>query len=251
MANLALQVGRALFAARSLTPVPVLAVIVAVVVRGRGDPGPGGWAIDRALDVAGFAAAALGQALRALVLGQVPEGTSGQGPTLEAATLNTRGPYAHVRNPLYLGNLLLCLGLLLIAHRPWAYALGLGFFAVQYAFIVRAEEAFLRERFGAAYDAWAATVPRWIPRLRPAAPGTLRVRFDARRALFKEHNPCAAWATAALALLAWEAWTRRGADATARLAVLGASAAAVGVAFVAIKGEKHGWWRWRRGAAGG
>lgn len=246
-ATLAQRMGLWLFALRSFTPVPVVAIALALLWRSRGAYGPGGAAADRALDAVGILTALSGQALRVAVLGRVPEGTSGQGATLEAAVLNTRGPYARVRNPLYAGNFLLVLGLLCVAHDPWLYGLGLGFFAIQYAFIVHAEEAFLRERFGAEFDAYAARVPRWVPGLRPATGEPLSSRFDRRRALFKEHNPFAAWASGVVALLAWEAWWRARATPWTELWLLAGVEVAIISLFVGAKGWKRGWFR-RRGA---
>ena len=76
----------------------------------------------------------------------------------------TWGAYAYTRNPLYLGNLLICLGLLIeLASWPLAVAVIL-FFGLQYHPVIVAEEAFLRERFGQAYDGWCARVPRFWPR---------------------------------------------------------------------------------------
>jgi protein-S-isoprenylcysteine O-methyltransferase Ste14 len=240
MDSATLGLGRALFRYRSFTPVPVLALLAWLLWRSRGAPGPGGLAVDAALDAAGLAIALAGQALRFYTLGQVPEGTSGQGSALEAQTLNTRGPYAHVRNPLYLGNLGICLGLMLIAHDPWVYAVGLAFFFGEYFFIIRAEEDFLGSRFGAHYAAYCERVPRWVPRASAAYPGELRAGFDWRRALKKEHNPFAAWMTGAIALLAWETWAR-GALPPARLAVFAAAELAVLAAFALIKAYKRGW----------
>jgi protein-S-isoprenylcysteine O-methyltransferase Ste14 len=240
MDSAALGLGRALFRFRSFTPLPVLAVLGWLLWRSRGAPGPGGPAVDGALDAVGLALAFAGQALRFYTLGQVPEGTSGQGSALEAQTLNTRGPYAHVRNPLYLGNLGICLGLMLIAHDPWVYAVGLAFFFGEYFFIIRAEENFLGTRFGDDYAAYCARVPRWVPRATPAFPGALRPGFDWRRALKKEHNPFAAWASGALALLAWEAWAR-GVLRPEGLAALGAAELGVLGAFAVIKAYKRGW----------
>ncbi len=241
-----LSLGRALFRFRSFTPVPVIAALLWLLWRSRGAYGPGGALVDGVLDVAGVALALAGQALRFYTLGQVPEGTSGQGNALEAATLNTQGPYAHVRNPLYVGNLGICLGLMLVAHDVAVYVLGLLFFFGEYFFIIRAEEDFLRARFGDAFDAYCARVRRWVPRLRPAYEGKLRMGFDLWRALRKEHNPFAAWATGAIALIAWERWARGG-WSDAWLVGLGALELAVVVSFVLIKGLKHGWFR--RGAA--
>jgi protein-S-isoprenylcysteine O-methyltransferase Ste14 len=235
-----LGLGRVLFRLRSFTPVPVIAALAFLLARSRGSPGPGGLEVDAALDWVGLALALAGQALRFHTLGQVPEGTSGQGAVLEAVTLNTRGPYAYVRNPLYVGNLGICLGLLLIAHDPWVYAGGLAFFFGEYFFIIRAEEDFLRQKFGAPYEEFLTKVPRWVPRLTAAYSGKLRSRFDLGRAIKKEHNPFAAWALGALVLLAWEAHARQ------RLYpgyawLLGGCAVAVVLFFVLAKAYKRRW----------
>lgn len=236
-----LRLGQVLFRLRSLTPVPVLLGCGWLLWRSRGVAGPGGPDLDAALDALGLVLALGGQALRFAVLGQVPEGTSGQNLTLQASTLNTRGPYAHVRNPLYLGNLGLVLGLLCIAHEPWVYALGLGFFFGEYFFIIRAEESFLRGKFGAPFDEYCQRVPRWVPRLTAASPGTLRGGgFDWRRALKKGINPFAAWASGALALFAWE-WWARGTLSGGRPWLLGGLELAVLLALGAVKAWKKGW----------
>jgi protein-S-isoprenylcysteine O-methyltransferase Ste14 len=234
--------GTLLFRFRSFTPVPVILALGALVWWTRGTPGPGGALVDAVLDVAGLLVAFAGQALRFYTLGLVPEGTSGQGFQLEASTLNTRGPYAHVRNPLYLGNLGIVLGLLLVVHNPWAYPLTLGFFFGEYFFIIRAEEAFLRQRFGEAFEDFCARVPRWIPRLSPAFAGRLRSRFDVSRALKKEHNPFAAWASGMILLWGWEKQARGELDhATAW--TLGITWTLVLLAFAGIKTYKRGWLR--------
>lgn len=203
-------IGRLLFRFRSYTPIPVLVLIVGLLSRSRGYAGPGGDTVDRALNWIGLAVAWFGQALRFYTLGQVTDGTSGQGSRLEATVLNVQGPYAQVRNPLYLGNLGICLGLLLIAHDVSAYALGLGFFFLEYFFIIRAEESFLDERFGQSYRVYKSRVSRWMPTLRPAFSGRLRSGFDFARACKKEHNPFATWGTSAIVLLGWEGVARSG-----------------------------------------
>jgi subfamily B ATP-binding cassette protein MsbA len=236
-----LALGQWLFQFRSFTPVPVLLALAYLFARSRGIPGPGGAGLDEVLNLVGLGVAFLGQALRFYTLGQVPEGTSGQGSALEAVTLNRRGPYAYVRNPLYLGNLGICLGLLLIANCGWAYLLGLAFFFGEYFFIIRAEESFLRGRFGAEFDAFVQEVPRWIPRLTPAVSGALRTGFDVRRALKKEHNPFAAWALGAIGLLFWEGAARGTLGTTGRWALAVATGAVVAL-FAAVKSYKRGLW---------
>lgn len=236
-----LTVGRTLFRLRSLTPVPVIALCGWLLWRSRGAPGPGGPSIDLLLDGVGLALALAGQALRFYVLGWVPEGTSGQNLSIQASTLNTTGPYAYVRNPLYVGNLLIVLGLCSVANDPWVTLVALVFFFGEYFFIIRAEEDFLRGKFGAAFDEFVATVPRWIPRLSPAKQGTLRSGgFDARRALKKEINPFSAWSLGALGLIAWEQWARGGLDSPVILVLSGLAGSVVG-ALLIIKAWKKGW----------
>lgn len=238
--NTTLALGQKLFYLRSFTPVPVIALVAFLLYRTRGEPGPGGEMVDALLNVVGVAVALLGQALRFYTLGLVTDGTSGQGNQLEARTLNTRGPYAYVRNPLYVGNLGIVLGLLLIAHSPWVYAIGLGFFFGEYFFIIRAEENFLRGQFGPAYDEFLQKVPRWVPRLSPAYEGKLRSTLDVRRALKKEHNPFAAWASGAVALQLWELWARGQLSAVNAGLLLGLEALVL-VTFALSKAFKRGW----------
>src|SRR3954468_7565105 len=132
--------GRLLFRWRSFTPVPLLIVGIVLAWRDRSPISPA-WLIG------GLALCAAGQALRAWVLGQVPDGTSGQNEKLIAESLNPRGPYALTRNPLYLGNLGITLGLCLVAHDLWLLGIVAALFAVQYRAIIAAEEQFLRDRF--------------------------------------------------------------------------------------------------------
>ncbi len=74
------------------------------------------------------------------------------------------GPYAHVRNPLYLGTYLMALGILL-AIESWALlAATTVLFAVIYHYIILDEEIKLRSIFGAPYELYCASVPRFFPR---------------------------------------------------------------------------------------
>jgi len=236
------RIGTALFRLRSFTPVPVIALLGWRLWSTRGVAGPGGELVDSLLNGLGLLVAWAGQALRFHTLGRVRDGTSGQDPVLEARSLNTRGPYAHVRNPLYLGNLGITLGLLLVANDVWVYAIALAFFFGQYFFIIRAEEAFLLQQHGDAYAEYRRRVPRWIPRLTPAYQGRLGDRFDWARALKKEHNPFAAWSAGALLLLGWEMRARGDLSDAARLS-LEIGLGTVVAFFAAAKAYKRGWLR--------
>lgn len=225
-----------LFRYRSFTPVPVLALIAFLLWRSRGSVTP--W--DGALLWAGVAVALAGQVLRFYTLSWVSDGTSGQDDVLEAKQLNTRGPYARVRNPLYVGNLLICVGLMIVAKDPLVALIGVAFFFGEYFFIIRAEEDFLRSQFGEKYEQYLRDVPRWVPRLTPAYGGKLREgTLDWRRGLKKEHNPFAAWSLGILALVAWERLAR---GATFQsLWPLGVAAVSIVVFFVVVKSWKRGW----------
>jgi protein-S-isoprenylcysteine O-methyltransferase Ste14 len=114
-------------------------------------------------------------------------------------TLATGGPYAHTRNPLYVGSLLLAVGMALAAASPWVLLAVLLYFLAFYPGVIREEAAFLREKFGAEYERWAAEVPLFRPRLIPGGPRTSR--FEWRRVrLNREWRTAAALPLVALVL---------------------------------------------------
>jgi len=85
----------------------------------------------------------------------------------KARELATNGPYAYVRNPLYIGNYLIGLGFCLIIWHPiLGLVFTLGFFLV-YWVTVRGEEQRLAFNFGDAYGDYLKNVPRFFPRLVP------------------------------------------------------------------------------------
>ena len=122
----------------------------------------------------GLPIAFVGEAIRAWAVGY--SGVTTRSSTLEAPALVTAGPYAYVRNPLYVGNFITAAGFALAftganstAARAALIAGSLGVMLGVYAVIVPQEEAFLRTRFGAAYDEYVVRVPRVFPALEPAA----------------------------------------------------------------------------------
>lgn len=84
--------------------------------------------------------------------------------------LTTGGPYAHTRNPLYLGTFLVGVGVT-IAGGSWVFlVLFVLFFVIVYGRTMRAEERRLEELFGDRYRVYATAVPLFVPRLRPYRP---------------------------------------------------------------------------------
>jgi len=83
---------------------------------------------------------------------------------VEADFLCTSGPYAHMRNPLYLGNFLIGLGLCIAINEWYSYALFIVSYAFVYSIVIPYEERFLQERFGDVYFEYKAQTGRLIPR---------------------------------------------------------------------------------------
>jgi len=116
----------------------------------------------------GFAVALIGELIRFWGVswaGSETRTTGGVGGTF----LIISGPFAYVRNPLYVGNILLYLGLGIMSFAlfPYLQIVAILFFLVQYYFIVREEEKYLREKFKDDYNDYCKNVPAFLPRLFP------------------------------------------------------------------------------------
>jgi protein-S-isoprenylcysteine O-methyltransferase Ste14 len=77
--------------------------------------------------------------------------------------LATSGPYARTRNPLYFGSSLLAAGFAVAGASWWAAGVVMVYFAVFYYAVMRNEEQELRERYGSAFEEYAAHVPLFFP----------------------------------------------------------------------------------------
>jgi protein-S-isoprenylcysteine O-methyltransferase Ste14 len=109
---------------------------------------------------------AVGFTLRCLTVGFTPNGTSGRSTTAPSAvTLNTAGMYSIVRNPLYLANGIMWLGVALSTASGWFTAVTVLTYWLYIERVISAEEVFLDEQFGERYRAWVAQTPCFLPRL--------------------------------------------------------------------------------------
>jgi protein-S-isoprenylcysteine O-methyltransferase Ste14 len=128
-----------------------------------------------------------GLAVRVMIVGRAPLGTSGRNTREQVAnSLTTTGIYSLVRHPLYLGNFLIMFGFALLLHLWWLALLTTSIYALYYERIMLTEEAFLRERFGKQFEEWAAVTPAFIPRLTGWKPS--QVPFSWRTVLQREYN---------------------------------------------------------------
>ena len=148
--------GRFFFKIRSFTPIPFILLLIY-------------FSRPTFMSVAiGATLLCLGEGLRLWAVGYAGGGTRSR--ALSAAShLVTTGPYGRLRNPLYLGNLLLSLGTCVLANVYWMVVVLLVGYVVQYAPIIASEETYLRKTCGALYLAYCSVVPRFLPRLRPYA----------------------------------------------------------------------------------
>src|ERR1700761_6539059 len=86
------------------------------------------------------------------------------------AELTMTGPYAHTRNPLYVGSMLIAFGFAAASKSIVIVLLLAALFAIIYIPVIRSEEEFLRSKF-ADFDTYSARVPRLIPRVTPSGAG--------------------------------------------------------------------------------
>jgi len=179
--------------------VPVAVVLLVLLTRPR--PLGGNPRYDVLLDALGFAVALCGQAVRVLVIGLAYIRRGGLNKRIAAYRLVTDGVFAHCRHPLYLGNLLLFSGLMIIWNAPAAYVFGIGGVALTLFAMAIAEETFLRRKFGAEYDAYCARVRRFVPRLRGLRQTIGGFDFNWKRVLRKEYGTTFSWMTTALVLV--------------------------------------------------
>lgn len=98
----------------------------------------------------------------------------------KARELATSGPYAYVRNPLYMGNFLIGLGFCVVVWHPLIiFFFVVGFFAV-YWVTIKGEEQRLRFKFKGRYENYIGNVPRFIPRFTPHS-SSANARFALHR----------------------------------------------------------------------
>jgi protein-S-isoprenylcysteine O-methyltransferase Ste14 len=167
-----------IFRYRSYTPLPFLAVMLWFA-----RPSTASLAV-------GFGVALVGEAIRfwgVSIAGSETRTTGKVGGT----SLITSGPFAYVRNPLYLGNILVYVGvgIMSMALFPWLPIFAVLWFFLQYYLIVTKEEEYLTERFGAAYAEYKASVGRFFPRFKRYPGATLpRKRVDFREGISSERR---------------------------------------------------------------
>lgn len=147
--------GKFFFKYRSYTPLPFLLIMILY-------SNPNIYSI-----LVGLVFVVIGEFIRIWAnswAGSETRTTGGVGGTF----LIVSGPYAYVRNPLYIGNLIIYFGLGIISYAifPYLQILALIYFLFQYYHIVKEEEKFLAEKFGDQYKDYCDNVNRFLPKFK-------------------------------------------------------------------------------------
>jgi protein-S-isoprenylcysteine O-methyltransferase Ste14 len=145
------DLGEKLFTYRDYTPVPLLVIVLFTA-----EP-------SAQTAVLGTLLMVLGEAIRIYSVAFIGPLSRTRNSETTADALVTTGPFAWVRNPLYIGNLFIALGIAAFGGVGWVFVLTALLFAFQYHAIVAYEESLLIKRFGEIYKKYAADVPQWIP----------------------------------------------------------------------------------------
>jgi len=179
------EIGRFLFRYRNgLFPIIYLLVFV---------PSPALFSDWRLAMVLGVFVAASGQLIRAFSIAWVYIIRGGRNRRFYAETLVTEGVFAHSRNPLYLGNIVIALGVGVALNSVVFVLAGGGFFLFAYRAIVAGEEQFLRNEFGAEFERYCESVPRFIPSVTGLGRTFREHRFRWKRLLVKEYGTTFVW----------------------------------------------------------
>jgi protein-S-isoprenylcysteine O-methyltransferase Ste14 len=172
------RTGGWLFRQRSWLPLPLVAALL-LIPPPTDSPTSPWWTI-------GLVVVAAGEAVRLWAVHHI--GTISRTRSDRLGPLVASGPFAYVRNPLYLGNILLWTGFAISARLLWFVPVVVVLLAFEYHAIVRWEERLLTERIGEPYASYVAGVPRWLPSFRARRLGQPPAAFSWRHAFFSERG---------------------------------------------------------------
>ncbi|SEK55199.1 methyltransferase family protein [Parapedobacter koreensis] len=143
--------------------------------------------------ISGLAITVMGQLIRGITISLAYIVRGGKDKKVYADQLVTDGIFAHCRNPLYVGNILMLLGVGILVNSLLYLAVFIPLFLFIYQAIVLAEENFLRNKFGHQFDAYTQRVHRWLINPVGLAKTISGMHFLWRRWLIKEYNTQVIW----------------------------------------------------------
>ena len=168
------------------------------------------WSNDLAAALAGFIIAMSGQIMRALTIGLVYIIRGGKNRNLYAEALVTQGIFAHCRNPLYLGNLLIITGVAIAGNSILFLIIGLPFFFFAYLSIIAAEENYLENKFGPEFISYCKRVNRLIPNLSGIRNTFQGTEFKWKRLISKDYGTIFYWSAGIICIMGKNVWLHAG-----------------------------------------
>lgn len=142
-----------------------------------------------------------GQAIRGATIGLAYIVRGGKDKKVYADELVTEGIFNHCRNPLYVGNILMLLGVGILSNSLIYVGILIPLFLFIYQAIVLAEENFLRNKFGKSFDAYCSRVNRWWISLKGLGTTFSSMKFNVNRWILKEYNTQFIWLAGIAAIL--------------------------------------------------
>jgi protein-S-isoprenylcysteine O-methyltransferase Ste14 len=136
-----------------------------------------------------------GQAIRGATIGLAYIIRGGKDGKVHADELVTQGIFNHCRNPLYVGNILMLLGVGVLSNSLIYVGIIMPLFLIIYHAIVLAEEHFLVNKFEGKYVAYCKKVNRWIPSFGGLGATFRSMEFKWKRWILKEYNTQYVWLT--------------------------------------------------------
>ena len=136
-----------------------------------------------------------GQLIRGATIGLAYIIRGGKDGQVYAEELVTQGIFNHCRNPLYVGNILMLLGVGILSNSLIYLVIFIPLFILVYHAIVLAEENFLSKKFGNSFTAYCKKVNRWIPNVRGLSKTFSTMEFKWKRWILKEYNTQYVWLT--------------------------------------------------------
>lgn len=137
----------------------------------------------------------LGVVIRGLTIGLTFIERGGKELKIHADALITRGLFTHCRNPLYVGNNLMLLGLGILSNSLIYVLVVVPVFLFIYQCIIYAEEDFLTKKFGQSYIDYCSRTNRWLPNLKGIGKTFSNMKFNWAKCMLTENNTQIFWAT--------------------------------------------------------
>jgi len=171
------RVGGWLFRKRTSIPLPIVLALLLI---------PPSTGSSGGMMLAGLAIVLAGELIRMWGVHHI--GSVSRTRSERLGPLIDHGPFAKVRNPLYIGNVLLWVGFAVSARLLWLAPLVVVLLVLEYHAIVRWEERLLESRMGENYRQYLQRVPRWIPNFAGRSTSGQDAAFSWTQTIFSERG---------------------------------------------------------------